>query len=146
MSFRKKLQDSRFWLFFLRCFFPEPNSAQKCVGVVAGPTAVRQLFLVLDPATTEHDVVGMNPLNEERDNLVHMLPPFFFAQPFARVDSNIVFKSSALFVLEVRNFSRFSNAVDDNCSSQPGSKPEKQHLPALITSESLHSCIVDKLH
>src|SRR5262249_32584420 len=127
--------------FLFRFLFPEPKAAQKRVGVVANPATFGDLLQVFDLAAAEYDVVGMNRVNEAGNQPFNVLPPYFFAQPFARADSNVVLVGFAL-VLETRNFSRFSDAVDHHRGAETRPEPNEKHLPAFVTAQGLHGGIV----
>src|SRR5262249_28973620 len=88
----------------------------------------------------------MNPVNEKGDDLLNMLAPLFSAQPSARMDTNVILERSATLVMDLRKFSRFGNAIDNQGCPEASPQSKEEQVPALITAQRLHGGIIHDLH
>src|ERR1700730_9358455 len=64
-----------------RCLFPQPKSAAKGIGVIARATKRRQRFELLDVASPEHRVVGLERRNEASHDVGNVTTPFLPRAP-----------------------------------------------------------------
>src|SRR6202035_5371036 len=128
-----------------RCLFPQPKSAAKGIGVIACATTRRQRFELLDVASPEHRVVGLQSRNQASHDVGNVTPPFLLAVALQSCPADIVL-IGALLVGQVTEFHGFHDAVDNDGRSKPGSEAQKEHLAALVAPQCLHGGVVDDLH
>src|SRR5207253_2136218 len=126
-------------------FFPKAKSPNECVGVVDRAATRRQLFQLLDVASTEDDFVRFDRSNQALHDIGHITSPFLLAVLFQSSNPDVIFKGG-LLIRQVAQLHWFDDAIDNQGGSKTGSQAEKEHLAALVTSQSLHGGIVDDLH
>ena len=83
--------------------FPQPESSEKRIGVAAQATTRRQLSQLLRVASAEHNVIGIENIDQAAHCIDDMFDPFFFAQPLQSPVSHMVLIGPSL-VGEVTQF------------------------------------------
>src|SRR6266540_2907766 len=125
-------------------FLPHANSSQKCIGVVADTATRRQLFQFLHVAAAKHYFVRFDGSNQALHHVSDITPPFFLPMLLEATNPNIVLEGG-LFVRQVSQLHRLDDAIHNQGGPKPGSQSQEEHLPELVTSQSLHGGIVQEL-
>lgn len=123
---------------------PEFESSRESVGVVSYPATRRNFLQLLNIAPAQNNVVGFKRCDHAGYHVLDMSPPFFLAVLFQSRESHITLVRS-FFVRQMSEFHRLDDAVYNKSRTEPSTEAEEQHLPALVTPQSLHGGVVDDL-
>src|SRR6266567_5496554 len=124
--------------------FPEAKSANERIGFVASAATRGKLFQVVDVATAEHDILGLEGCDQARDHVRDILAPFLLAVPVQSATADIVLVG-CFPVGKVAQLHGLDNAAHNHRRTETGSQAEEEHLPTLVAAQCLHGCIVDNL-
>src|ERR1700691_1086235 len=124
---------------------PKFETALEGVRVVSQPRLPRQASKLRGIAASQHDVIGLQCLDEMHDDVGNLPPPLFLSEAFEAGDPHTILKRLALAVRQMPKLRRLQDAVDDHRRAQTRSQPKKKHPAALVTAESLHHRVIDHL-
>jgi hypothetical protein len=100
---------------------PQPETAEKRVGVISSPATGRQLIKVLHiPAAQDH-FVGLQCCSQPGNYVEDALPPLLFAESLQAAYAHIVFVGP-LPIRKVAKFHRLHDAIDDERCAQTGAQ------------------------
>ena len=125
--------------------FPEAESSDKGIGVIAGAAAWRQFLELFHVASAQNHVFGFERGRQIGDNLRDIALPLSLSGALQASLSDVFF-IGVPFVRQVAEFHRLHNAVDDHRRAQTRPEAQEQHLSAFVAPQSLHRGIVDQLH
>src|SRR5438105_5066078 len=81
---------------------PQPEPADKRIGVIDHPRARRQLVQQFGVATPEHQIVRLQRRHQIPDDLKDIAPPLLLAQPLQPAQTDKVLVCQALLVWQMR--------------------------------------------
>ena len=87
----------------------------------------------------------MNDFFQLSDRENHFAFPSFEAEPFDPRNPEKIFDDVAIAIGEIAELEREQQIFQQQRRAEPGAEAEKQHSPAVITSERLHRGVVDHL-
>src|SRR5579875_2138654 len=128
-----------------RVFLPQAKPSEKCVSVVAQTGIGRQLFDFMDISSTQHHVVSFQSFLELFHDVGHVTPPSLFTETCETVNPNVILVSPPFLVGKVRQLHGFDDAIHNHGRAETSAQTKKKHPPPFVTSERLHSSVVDNL-
>src|SRR5437899_2379380 len=124
---------------------PQAKPTDEGSRVVAQPRARRELLQQFGVSASEYDVIYIERCIELYHNFSNISTPLLLAQTLKSADSQIIFESKALLVMQLSDFHRFQQTIDNHRGPQAGAQPEKKHSSALVDAKSLHGRVIQDL-